>query len=79
MCIVLKSTLSGNTRHILSGHYENHQVEIEEKHKLVPGSELRKKNVVKKKRGYKKRQNLFVKRSCEHLEMLLASCEISFV
>ena len=37
MCIVSESTLSDNTSHDFSGHYENHQVEIEEKHKLVPG------------------------------------------
>ena len=38
MCIVFESTLSDNTRHDLSEHYENNQVEIEEKQKLVPGS-----------------------------------------
>ena len=49
MCIVFESTLSDNTRHDFSGHNKKHQVEIEEKLKLVPGSELRKKFVVKKK------------------------------
>ena len=57
MCIVFESTLSDNKRHDFSGHYEKHQVEIEEKLNFVPGSELQKKHVVKKKRiqrGYKK-------------------------
>ena len=35
--------------------------------------------MVRKKRGYKKRQNLFVRRSCESLAMLDASNKISFV
>ena len=51
MCIVFESTLSDDKRHEFSRHYEKHQVGIEEKHKLVPGSELLKKYVVKKKRG----------------------------
>ena len=49
VCIIFESTLSDNTRHDLSGHYKKHQVEIEEKQKLVHGSELRKTYVVKKK------------------------------
>ena len=32
MCIVFESTLSGNTRHDLSGPHKKHQVEIEGKH-----------------------------------------------
>ena len=48
MCNLFESTLSDNTRHDLSGHNKKRQVEIEEQ-KLVPGSELQKKYVVKKK------------------------------
>ncbi|XP_076346237.1 general transcription factor II-I repeat domain-containing protein 2A-like isoform X1 [Tachypleus tridentatus] len=79
MCIVCESTLSENRRHDLSRHYKKHQVEVEEKQKLMPGSELRKEYVVKKKEDMKKRRNLFVKRSCESLAMLEASYEIAFV
>ena len=50
MCIVFESTLSDNTRHDFSGHYKKHQVKIEEKRKLVAGSELQKTYVAKKKR-----------------------------
>ena len=63
MSIDFQSILSDNTRHNFSGSYEKHQVEIELKQKLVNGCELLKKYVVKKKRGYRKRQNLFVRRS----------------
>ena len=49
MCIVFGRTLSDDTRHDLSGHCKKHQVEIQEKHKSLPGSELRKRYVVKKK------------------------------
>ena len=35
--------------------------------------------MVEKKIGYKKRQNLFVRRSCESLAMLEASNDIAFV
>ena len=51
MCIVFENIISDNTRHDFSRHYEKHQVEIEEKQKLVPGSDLQKKYVVKKKRS----------------------------
>ncbi|XP_076311275.1 SCAN domain-containing protein 3-like [Tachypleus tridentatus] len=79
MCIVCESTLSDNRRHDLSRHYKKHQVEVKEKQKLMPGSELHKEYVVKKKENMKKRRNLFVKRSCESLAMLEASYEIAFV
>ena len=54
MCIVFESTLTDNAGHDLSRHHKKHHVEIEYKHKLVPGSELRINYVVKKKSGYKK-------------------------
>ena len=50
MCIVFESTLSDSTRHDISGHHKKHQVEIEEKQKLVPGSESLTKYVIKKKK-----------------------------
>ncbi|XP_068229613.1 SCAN domain-containing protein 3-like [Palaemon carinicauda] len=79
MCIVCESTLSDNRRHDLGRHYKKHQVETEEKQKLVPGSVLRKEYVVKKKEDMTKRLNLLVKRGCEGLAMLEASYEIAFV
>ena len=54
-CALFFKALSDNTRNDFSGHYKKHQVDTEEKQKLVPGSEMRRKYVVKKKRGYKKR------------------------
>ena len=45
----------------------------------MPGSELQKKHMGKKIRGYKKRQNLFAKRSCENLSVLKASNKITLV
>ena len=39
MCIVFESILSDNTTHDISGHHKKHQVEIEEKHKLLPDSQ----------------------------------------
>jgi len=51
MCIVCESTCSDYRSYDNSRHYtcKKHQAEIEEKQKLVPGSELRKKHAVKKK------------------------------
>ena len=63
----------------LSRHYKKHQAEIEEKQKLVPGSEIRKEHVVKKKEGITKRQSLFVKKSGYNFAMLELSYEIAFV
>ncbi|XP_068201631.1 zinc finger MYM-type protein 6-like [Palaemon carinicauda] len=79
MCIVCESTLSDNRRHDLSRHYKKHQLQIEERQKLVPGSVLRKEYVVKKKEDMQKRRNLLVMRGCESLAMLEASYEIAFV
>lgn len=42
------------------------------------GSELRKEYVIKKKDEIKRRQNIFVKKSCESLAMTEASYEIAF-
>ena len=77
MCIVCESTLSDYRRYDLSRHYKKHQAEIEEKQKLVPGSELRKDYVVKKKETITKRQSLFVKKSCDSSAMLKVSYEIA--
>ena len=79
MCIVCESTLSDYRRYDLSRHYKKHQAEIEEKQKLVPGSELRKDYVVKKKETITKRRNLFVKKSCDSSAMLEVSYEIALV
>ena len=79
MCIVCESTLSDYRRYGLSRHYKKHQAEIEEKQQLVPGSELRKAYVVKKKETIIKRQNLFVKKSCDSSAMLEVSYEIALV
>ena len=77
MCIVFESTLSDNTRFDFSGHHKKHQVELEEKQKLVPGSELRKTYAVKKNRGYK-RGKIHLFGGCESLAMLEASNKIAF-
>ena len=78
LCIVCENTLSDNRRHDLNRHYKKHQAEVEEKLKLVHGSELRKEYVIKKKDEIKRRQTIFVKRSCESLAMTEASYEIAF-
>lgn len=78
LCIVCENTFSHNRRHDLNRHYKTqHQTEIEGKLKLVLGSELRKEYVIKKKEEIKRRQNIFVKRSCESLAMTEASYEIA--
>ena len=79
MCIVCETTFSDNRRNDLSRHYKKHQDEIEGKLKLLPCSDLRKKYVAKKKEDFKKRQNLFVTKSCESLAMLEASYGIAFL
>ena len=79
MCIVCESTLLDCRRHDLSRHYKKRQAEIEEKQKLVPGSDLRKDYVVKKKETITKRQNLFVKKSCDSSAMLEVSYGIALV
>ena len=79
MCIVCESTLSDYRRYDLSRHYKKHQAEIEEKQKLMPRSELWKDYVVKKKETITKRQNLFVKKSCDSSAMLEVSYEIALV
>lgn len=58
---------------ILIDTIKKHQAEVEEKLKLALGSELRKEYVIKKKDEIKRRQNIFVKRSCESLAMTEAS------
>jgi len=79
MCIVCESILSDYRSYDPSRHYKKHQAEIEEKQKLVLGSELPKEYVVKKKEDITKRQSLFVKKSCDNLAMLEVSHEIAFV
>ena len=79
MCIVCESTLSDYRSYDLSRHYKKHQAEIEEKQKLVSGSELRKDYVVKKKETITKGQNLFVKKSCDSSAMLKVSYKIALV
>ena len=79
MCIVCETKFSDNRRNDLSRHYKKHQAEIEGKLKLLPGSDLRKEYVAKKKEDIKKRQNLFVTKSCESLAILEASIEIAFL
>ncbi|KAG7162491.1 Zinc finger BED domain-containing protein 5-like 10, partial [Homarus americanus] len=54
-----------------------HQTEIEGKLKLVLGSELRKEYVTKKKEEFRRRQNVFVKKSCESLSITEASYAIA--
>ena len=77
MCIVCKSALSHYKSCDLSRHYKKRQAKIE-KRKLVPGSELRKHYVVKKKETITTRQNLFIK-SCDNSAMLEVSYEIALV
>ena len=79
MCVVCKSTLSDYRNYDLNRHYKKHQAEIEEKQKLVLGSELRKDYVVKKKKTTTKRQNLFVNKNCDSSTMLEVSYEIVLV
>ena len=54
MCIVCETTFSDNRRNDLSGHYKKLQAEIERKLKLLPGSDLRKEYLAKKKDVIKK-------------------------
>ena len=77
MCIVCESTLSDYRSCDLSRHFKKHQAEIEEKQKLVPRSELRKDYVANKKEIITKRQNLYVKKSCDSSAMLEVSYEIA--
>ena len=50
MCVVCESTLSDYRSYDLSRHYKKHQAEIEEKQKLVSGSELRKYCALRKRK-----------------------------
>jgi len=76
MCIVCEGILSDYRSYDLSRHYKKHEAEIEDK---VPGSELRKEYVVKKKEDITKRQSLFAKKSCDNFAMLEVCYETAFV
>ncbi|KAG7176726.1 General transcription factor II-I repeat domain-containing protein 2-like 2, partial [Homarus americanus] len=62
---------------LLRHTWPQHQTEIEGKLKLVLGSELRKEYVTKKREEFRRRQNVFVKKSCESLSITEASYEIA--
>lgn len=52
-CVLFVKTLSRIIEDMILIHYKKHQAEVEEKLKLVLGSELRKEYVIKKRMKFK--------------------------